>query len=85
MFEEGSDPRAIIEREGLAPISGEDEIGAAADRVIESNGPAVEDYRRGKDAVLRFLVGQLMKETRGRANPQTAEQVLKSRLARDGS
>jgi aspartyl-tRNA(Asn)/glutamyl-tRNA(Gln) amidotransferase subunit B len=85
MFEEGSDARAIIEREGLAPISGEDEIGAAADRVIESNGPAVEDYRRGKDAVLRFLVGQLMKETRGRANPQTAEQVLKSRLARDGS
>ncbi|HEX5938903.1 MAG TPA: Asp-tRNA(Asn)/Glu-tRNA(Gln) amidotransferase subunit GatB, partial [Dehalococcoidia bacterium] len=85
MFEEGAEPAAIVEREGLAPISGEDELGAAADRVIAANDQAVSDYRGGKETVIRFLVGQLMKETRGRANPQLAEELLKSRLQQDGS
>ena len=85
MFEEGGEPAAVIESEGLAPISGDDELATAADRVIQGNEAAVADYRGGKDTVIRFLVGQLMKETRGRANPQLAEQVLKSKLGENGN
>jgi aspartyl-tRNA(Asn)/glutamyl-tRNA(Gln) amidotransferase subunit B len=85
MFDEGGDPAAIVESEGLAPISGEAELSDAAARVIAANEAAVADYRRGKETVLRFLVGQLMKETRGRANPQLAEQLLKSQLDQDRS
>ncbi|MEX2236102.1 MAG: Asp-tRNA(Asn)/Glu-tRNA(Gln) amidotransferase subunit GatB [Dehalococcoidia bacterium] len=81
MFDEGGDPATIIEREGLAPISGGGEIDEAAARVLAANPAAVADFRSGKDTVIRFLVGQLMKETRGRANPQAAEEALRAQLA----
>ncbi|MPZ23537.1 MAG: Asp-tRNA(Asn)/Glu-tRNA(Gln) amidotransferase subunit GatB [Dehalococcoidia bacterium] len=81
MYESGGNPAAIIKDEGLAPISGGAELEEAALRVINGNEKAVSDYRAGKETVIRFLVGQLMKETRGRANPQEAESALLAALS----
>ena len=49
--------------------------------VINSNAQPVADYRAGKETALKFLVGQVMKETKGRANPQLVNEVLKQKLA----
>jgi aspartyl-tRNA(Asn)/glutamyl-tRNA(Gln) amidotransferase subunit B len=80
MFVSGKDPRAIIKELGLEPISASDEIAAVCARVIEANPKAVGDYRGGKQEALKFLVGQAMRETRGRANPESLAALLKTKL-----
>jgi len=81
VFEEmsatGDEPAAIVGKKSLTQISDPAVIRAAALRVIERNGTQVADYRAGKTKVLGFLVGQLMKELRGRANAEMANDVLK--------
>jgi len=69
-----------VANRGLTQISDTDEIEAVAARVIAANPQAVADYRSGKQAALGFLVGQLMKETRGRANPALANRLLLAAL-----
>jgi aspartyl-tRNA(Asn)/glutamyl-tRNA(Gln) amidotransferase subunit B len=81
MFKTGRDSSEIVEAEGLGPLSGGDELTQAARAVVAANPGAVSDYRAGKDTVIRFLIGQLMKETRGRANPQQAEEALRNALS----
>jgi aspartyl-tRNA(Asn)/glutamyl-tRNA(Gln) amidotransferase subunit B len=80
MFSSGKDPTAIIEELGLEQISGSDEIGGIVDRIIEANPKAVEDFRAGKQEAIKFLVGQAMRETRGRANPATLTEILQAKL-----
>jgi len=80
MFETGRDPKEIVEEAGLVQITAGDEILAAIERVLEDHAKAAEDYRRGKEEALKFLVGQVMRETRGRANPGTVNQLLKEKL-----
>ncbi len=80
MFETGRRPKEIVEEAGLVQITASDEIGAAVERVLEQNVKAADDYRGGKDEALKFLVGQVMRETRGRANPETVNQILKEKL-----
>jgi aspartyl-tRNA(Asn)/glutamyl-tRNA(Gln) amidotransferase subunit B len=80
MFETGRSPAEIVEEAGLVQITAGDEILAAIERVLEDNEKAAEDYRRGKEEALKFLVGQVMRETRGRANPGTVNQLLKEKL-----
>jgi aspartyl-tRNA(Asn)/glutamyl-tRNA(Gln) amidotransferase subunit B len=80
MFASGKPPAAVIDELGLSQISGADEIGAIVDGVIDRNEKPVADYRAGKQEALKFLVGQAMRETRGRANPATLTDILKAKL-----
>lgn len=80
MYETGGDPSDIIEREGLRQVSDEGEIEKVVKQVIEENEEAVEDYRGGKEAALKFLVGKVMAATKGKANPQVAEKLLQKQL-----
>jgi aspartyl-tRNA(Asn)/glutamyl-tRNA(Gln) amidotransferase subunit B len=80
MFATGEKPEKIIEKKGLTQISDEDELSRIVDAVIAGNPGSVEDYRKGKDRALGFLVGQVMKETRGKANPQLVNKLLKEKL-----
>jgi aspartyl-tRNA(Asn)/glutamyl-tRNA(Gln) amidotransferase subunit B len=81
MCRTGEPPKAIIEEKGLVQISNIDEIEKIVSKVIEENPKTVEQYRQGKTGNFGFFVGQVMKATGGRANPQTVNEVLKRRLA----
>jgi aspartyl-tRNA(Asn)/glutamyl-tRNA(Gln) amidotransferase subunit B len=80
MYEAGRDAQEIIEAKGLSQISDTVQIEEIASRVIATNPRAAADYRAGKEQSLKFLVGQLMKETKGRANPNLAGELLKKKL-----
>lgn len=77
----GSSARAIIEKEGLKAISDTSELEKIVDEIIAGNPKQVEQYRGGKTAVLQFFVGQVMKATRGQADPAAAKQTVERKLA----
>ena len=81
MYESGGDPAAIVEAEGLSQISGADALTPIITQVIADNPPAVADYRAGKEAALKFLVGQVMRHSRGKANPKQATDLLTAALS----
>jgi len=85
VFEEmartGGNPAEIIQRMGLAQVSDETSLGALIDGILAANPKQVAEYRSGKTRVLGFLVGQIMKETRGQANPQVVNELLQKKLA----
>ena len=76
MFETGASPSRVVEDQGLYQISDEDALLAIVRRAIENNPKAVADFRKGKSNAVGFLVGQVMRETRGQANPQVANQLV---------
>ena len=80
MFASGKTPADIAEEQGLVQISDVDALGGAVDEAIASNPKPVSEYLEGKEQAVRFLVGQVMRITRGKANPQMATQLLKERL-----
>lgn len=80
MFQTGKTAGEVVDAKGLTQISDEAQLETAADRAISANPQAVADYRAGKQQALAFLVGQIMKETRGRANPALVNQFLKEKL-----
>ena len=80
MFETGESARAIMEREGLKAMSDSGELEKIIDQVIAANPKQTEQYRAGKTAVMTFFVGQVMKATRGQANPAVATELLKQKL-----
>lgn len=80
MFQSGESPAKIAEEQGLAQISDTDALGSAVDEAIAANPKPVSEYLEGKEQAIRFLVGQVMRITRGQANPQLATQLLKERL-----
>jgi aspartyl-tRNA(Asn)/glutamyl-tRNA(Gln) amidotransferase subunit B len=80
MSQSGEAPETIVERKGLSQISDPSAIREAAERVIAANAAQVEQYRGGKQQVFGFLVGQLMKETRGKAKAELANAVLRELL-----
>ncbi|MCU1228422.1 MAG: glutamyl-tRNA(Gln) amidotransferase subunit [Acidobacteria bacterium] len=82
MSQSGEAPETIVERKGLSQISDPSAIREAAERVITANAAQVEQYRGGKQQVFGFLVGQLMKETRGKAKAELANAVLRELLDR---
>jgi aspartyl-tRNA(Asn)/glutamyl-tRNA(Gln) amidotransferase subunit B len=81
MFQTSKGPDVIIAEKGLSQISDTGELEKIAAEVINSNVQPVADYRAGKETALKFLVGQVMKATKGRANPQLVNEVLKKKLA----
>ncbi len=80
MYETGQSPEEIIEREGLRQISDTGALGKIVDEVIAGNPKQVEQYKSGKTAVLGFLVGQVMKASKGQANPAAVNELLRARL-----
>jgi aspartyl-tRNA(Asn)/glutamyl-tRNA(Gln) amidotransferase subunit B len=80
MFASGESARQIIEREGLKQISDTGALAKIVDEVLANNPKQVEQYKSGKTTVLGFFVGQVMKASRGQANPATVNQLLKEKL-----
>ncbi|MDO4283499.1 MAG: Asp-tRNA(Asn)/Glu-tRNA(Gln) amidotransferase subunit GatB [Clostridia bacterium] len=76
MFETGKNPEVIVKEKGLVQISDENAIKEMVERVVENNPQSVVDFKAGKDRALGFLVGQIMKETKGKANPQIVNKLL---------
>ncbi len=80
MVATGELPSAIIEREGLKQISDTGALEKIVDEVIAANPKQAEQYRGGKTTVLGFFVGQVMKASRGQANPAAVNEVLRKKL-----
>lgn len=80
MIETGKSPQAIVEEKGLVQISDEGAIRAIVEQIVAKNPQSVEDYRAGKEKAIGFLVGQVMKETKGKANPGLVNELLLSVL-----
>jgi len=80
MATSGQTAAEIVRDEGLAQMSGDDELRGVVREVIAGNDKAVADYRAGKEASLKFLIGQVMRQTRGRANPQVAQALITEEL-----
>ena len=81
MFTSGRSADEIIKKRGLSQISDTQELEKIVAEVINSNVQPVADYKAGKETALKFLVGQVMKVSQGRANPQLVNEVLKRKLA----
>lgn len=80
MFESGKKPRVLVRELGLEQICDENAIVEIIRKVIEDNPKSVEDYKAGKDKAISFLVGQSMKASQGRGNPQLLNKLLKDLL-----
>jgi aspartyl-tRNA(Asn)/glutamyl-tRNA(Gln) amidotransferase subunit B len=77
----GNAPQEIVAREGLAQVSDESKLESLASEILEKSPDQVASYRGGKEALLGWFVGQMMKETKGQANPQLAQEVFRKLLA----
>ncbi len=80
MFEGGADPSVIAEERGLWQVSDQGELEKAVKKVIDENSKAVADIRAGKTQALQFLAGQVMKESKGKANPSVVQQLIKKMI-----
>jgi aspartyl-tRNA(Asn)/glutamyl-tRNA(Gln) amidotransferase subunit B len=80
MFKSGADPSHIIERENLSQVSDEKLLNETAEKIIKENPQAVEDFGKGKEKSIQFLVGKMMAATKGKANPQIAMEILKGKM-----
>lgn len=81
MYASGKDPSSIIKEKGLAQISDESALGAIIEEIVAANPQSVEDYRAGKERAIGFLVGQVMKATKGQANPGLVNKLLKEKMS----
>lgn len=80
MFTAGKDPQIIVEEKGLRQISDESAVTDFVDEVIEANPAAAAEFKAGKKQAVGFLVGQVMKASRGRANPKLVNRILQKKL-----
>jgi aspartyl-tRNA(Asn)/glutamyl-tRNA(Gln) amidotransferase subunit B len=80
LWNEGGSAKAIVEREGLAQVSDRGAVETIVAEILAANPDAVTSYKAGKTNVLGFLTGQVMKQSRGKANPALAQELLKEKL-----
>jgi len=80
MFRTGADPSHIIKEKDLTQVSDESKLEKIVENVLKNNLQVIEDYKKGKKNALQFLVGQVMKKTRGSANPKVAAKILKEKI-----
>ena len=80
MYEEDVDPVSYVEEHGLKTVNDEGALETVVKKVMESNPKVVEEYRGGKEKVIGFLIGQVMKELKGKADPAMAGEMLKKFL-----
>jgi len=76
VFETGKDPEEIVKEKGLIQISDESQILEIVEKVLSENQQSIIDYKNGKDRALGFLVGQVMKASKGKANPQLVNKMI---------
>ena len=81
MFASGKSARQIVDEDGLVQVRDESEIESAIDRALSENPKEVEQFRAGKDKLFGFFVGQVMRKTKGKANPQLVNEILRKKLA----
>ncbi len=81
MIETGEDAAAIVEYKGFKQVSDVSAIEKIIDKVIAENQPSVEEYKAGREKLFGFFVGQVMKESRGQANPSVVNELLKKKLS----
>ncbi|HFB67328.1 MAG TPA: Asp-tRNA(Asn)/Glu-tRNA(Gln) amidotransferase GatCAB subunit B, partial [Calditrichae bacterium] len=81
MLQSDAEPEAIVEEKGLAQVSDRGLIEEIVDKVIQENPKQVEQYRGGKTKVFGYFVGQVMRATRGKANPAIVNEILKEKLS----
>jgi len=81
MAETGKMPEAVVQEQGLVQVSDTGELEKAVQAVLDANAQMVEDFRGGKDKVFGFLMGQVMKSTKGKGNPQLLNDILRRKLA----
>ena len=81
MVETGDEAAVIVEREGLVQVTDEGAISAMIDEILAANPDKVEEFRGGKDKLLGFFVGQVMKASGGKANPQAVNKLLRDKLS----
>ena len=82
MWETGKTAEEIIDNEGLSQISGTDEINKLVDKVLKNHYKSVEEYKNGKDKLFGFFVGEIMKESKGKASPQVVSKLLREKLTK---
>jgi len=80
MWETGQPPQDIVAERGLKQVSDAGQLAGIVDQVIADNPDAVARFKAGKETTVRFLIGQVMKATRGKANPQMVEQLLREQM-----
>ena len=80
MFTDGGDPSDIMENEDLGTITSDDSLDDVIDQAINNNKKVVEDYKSGKENAIKFLVGQVMKDTKGRADANEVLDILMTKL-----
>lgn len=80
LLDSGESPEKIVREKGLEQVSDSSSIEMAIDQVLADHSQQVSDYRSGKEKVLGFLVGQIMKATKGKANPQIVNEILNKKL-----
>ena len=76
MFDTGKSPDAIVKEQGLVQISDESELISLIEKILDENEQSIIDFKNGKDRALGFLVGQIMKASKGKANPQIVNKML---------
>jgi aspartyl-tRNA(Asn)/glutamyl-tRNA(Gln) amidotransferase subunit B len=82
MFDTGQDPTDVISTENLAQVDDEKDLVEIIKKVIAENPKVIADYRKGKENAVKFFIGAVMRETKGRAKPQKAEELLKKMLSK---
>jgi len=82
MFKTGKDPSDIVEERGLGQVSDENALGKIVNKVIVEQEKAVNDFKAGEESALKFLVGQVMAKSKGSANPQIAQEILKKKMSK---
>ena len=80
LFKKPQDPENIIKEKGLTQISDEGAIKEVVQKILEANPQSIADFKAGKNKALAFLVGQAMKETKGKANPQMVNKMFLDEL-----
>lgn len=85
VFEEimqGKDPKKVVEEKGMKQMSDSNELLKLVNEVLDNNPKSIEDFKNGKDRAVGFLVGQVMKASKGTANPAMTNQLIKQELAK---
>jgi aspartyl-tRNA(Asn)/glutamyl-tRNA(Gln) amidotransferase subunit B len=80
MYRTGEYPIDMVREKGWVQIQDQGEIEQAIERAIEANPKQVEDYRKGKEKIFGFFVGEVMKQTKGKANPKLVNELLRKKL-----
>ena len=80
MYRDGSDPSQVISEKNLMQMEDDGELEKIIEDVLKTNGKSVEDYKNGKQNAFQFLIGQVMKEAKGKANPKTTADLLMKKL-----